>query len=527
MEVREESKLSLEILRKFASENQLVAYQTSRAQDGRNMGISSKESFLRGWKRNVPGSSGQQIGEVSPTIVKVQDNVAFMIVKEGHSISLESTTLKNEGNSVYDILTGFFQREKPAQKTKEMRVSEVAKKAGFELLSDDFEVQIIESFNNDNNKFSEMPITKITMPNEPKHLTESYVALNDELTDTVENTAADEGKQSDPPDIVAYILEPEAVAYGQDENAKPVTASSMESEADKFNSKEKLVPEDNRSYEQEETGSSYNNQHSVCLESELSNPEEYLQEDQADKIDSKSSTTYSSHGKSDLHSSSVFSAGNDGASSKSSMSVGKDDEIGYKHQPFLGSFFFVDGNYQLLRTLTADSRIPSLVILDPVQEQHFVLSQEMNISYLSILSFVDKFLNENLSPFERSVLSTQSSREMPKPPFVNLDFHEVDYIPQVVSSTFCELVMGFRPCASRSIVPFSNPQDLNSAWNIDVLVLFSNSWCGFCQRMELIVREVYRAFKNFTNSSLSQSNNVDSLQIKGTHTFAVITLHHV
>ncbi|RZS13552.1 hypothetical protein BHM03_00045156 [Ensete ventricosum] len=437
-----------------------------------------------GSSRSFSGSSSHQTGKVSqtPKVVKIKDNMAFMIVNEGEHISLKNTALESQGNPVYDILTRLLQRESPTLKNKETKISEVAKKAGFELLSDDFEVQIIESFqsHNDNNQFTEMGRSTTAMLNDPNELTESQDDVsNGGLLYTTENIITDEGKQSEHPDEVVNLLETREAAPYDNDNAF-----------------------------------SCHVKRSSCVEQELPTSKEHVQEEQADKIDSTSSIRQV---KSDFgHSSSVPSAGDDMRSIRISNRLGKADEPCYQHQPFLGSFYFIDGDYRLLRTLTAESRIPSLVILDPVMQQHFVFSEATDINYPSVVSFVDRFLNGSLTPYQHSVSSLKNSRDMPKPPLVNLDFHEIDSIPQVTSSTFCELVIGFITCEMNDKVPFSNSQELKSAWKIDVLVLFSTPWCGFCQRMELIVREVYRAFKNFINFSISQSKNDDPTQIKGT-----------
>ncbi|URD85343.1 hypothetical protein MUK42_27554 [Musa troglodytarum] len=340
--VREESKLSLEVLRKFSVQNQLC-YQTVRGRDSRVMGSS----------RSLSGSSSHQTGKVSqtPKVVKIKDNMAFMIVDEGEHISLKNTALESQGNPVYDILTRLLQRESPAVKNKETKISEVAKKAGFELLSDDFEVQIIESFqsHNDNNQLREMGRSTTTMLNDPNELTESQDDVSSGgLLYTTENIMMDERKQSEHPDDVANFLETREAAPYDNDNAFLCHV-----------------------------------ERSCWVEQELPTPKEHVQEEQADKIDSTSSIRQV---KSDFgHSSSVLSAGDDMGSIRISNRLRKADEPCYQWQPFLGSFFFIDGGYRLLRTLTAESRIPSLVILDPVMQQHFVFSEATDINYPSVM----------------------------------------------------------------------------------------------------------------------------------------------
>ncbi|KAJ6678161.1 TRANSPORTER putative (DUF179)-RELATED [Salix viminalis] len=159
-------------------------------------------------------------------------------------------------------------------------------------------------------------------------------------------------------------------------------------------------------------------------------------------------------------------------------------------QNFKGSFFFCDGNYRLLSALTGETRIPSLVLIDPLSHQHYVFPEYTNLSYSSLEDFLHGFLNGNLIPYQRSESEPESPREETHPPFVNMDFHEADSIPEVTAHTFSEQVLGFNQ---------SDNGIAANAWNGDVLVFFSNSWCGFCQRMELIVREVHRSIKGFVN----------------------------
>lgn len=173
-----------------------------------------------------------------------------------------------------------------------------------------------------------------------------------------------------------------------------------------------------------------------------------------------------------------------------------------RHHNFEGSFFFSDGNYRLLKALTGQSVTPSLVIIDPTTEQHYVCPKEMMLSSSSLAGFLHAYLNGSLFPYRRSETIVQSSREAIPPPFVNTDFHEVNSIPQVTTSSFSKLVLGFNQ---------SNSENASHAWNEDVLVLFSTSWCGFCQRMELVVREVYRAIKGYMKMLKNESTNSNTV----------------
>lgn len=185
---------------------------------------------------------------------------------------------------------------------------------------------------------------------------------------------------------------------------------------------------------------------------------------------------------------------------------------------FNGSFFYSDGNYKLLERLTGGCRIPSLVIVDPFWQQHYVYPEEKSFNFASLYGFLSDFLNGTLLPYQRTEHVLQGQREARHPPFVNLDFHEVDSIPRITAHTFSELVIGFN---------LSNKENTSNAWNKDVLVLFSNSWCAFCQRMEMIVREVYRAIKGHVDMLKRGTQNVKGISDHGNNWDCVMLYVHV
>ncbi|KAL6187321.1 hypothetical protein ACLB2K_038721 [Fragaria x ananassa] len=176
----------------------------------------------------------------------------------------------------------------------------------------------------------------------------------------------------------------------------------------------------------------------------------------------------------------------------------KSAEQELQFQGFKGSFFFSDGNYRLLQALTGRPEVPSLVIVDPNMQQHYVFSEGTNVNYSSLVDFISSFLNGSLLPYQQSETVLKSSRKATQPPFVNLDFHQVDSIPRVTTHSFSELVVGLN-------------QSDSDAWNKDVLVLFSNRWCGFCQQMELVFQEVYRAMKGYAKMLKSESKDEKSM----------------
>ncbi|XP_020886415.1 uncharacterized protein LOC9319270 isoform X3 [Arabidopsis lyrata subsp. lyrata] len=172
---------------------------------------------------------------------------------------------------------------------------------------------------------------------------------------------------------------------------------------------------------------------------------------------------------------------------------------------FTGSFFFSDANYVLLRALTGDVKIPSAVIIDPALQQHYVLQDKF--SYSSLVDFLDGYLNGSLSPYTQSESSIQTPKKATVPPFVNLDFHEVDSIPRVTVSTFSHMVHAWdQSSAEKAPCPLCQ----------DVLVLFSNNWCGFCQRMELVLHEVYRSLKEY--KAIIQGGSTNNQRFKSAET---------
>ncbi|XVE92887.1 hypothetical protein REPUB_Repub01dG0142400 [Reevesia pubescens] len=180
-------------------------------------------------------------------------------------------------------------------------------------------------------------------------------------------------------------------------------------------------------------------------------------------------------------------AGDLKAKEKSTSEIDNSGEELQFHR-FKGFFFLCDDNYRLVRSLTGGSTIPSLVLVDPRSQHHYVYPEEAIFSYFSLSNFLHEFLNGSLVPYQRFVPVLHSPREATSPPFVNQDFREMDSIPRVTMHSLSKLVFGFNQ---------SNGGNATDARNEDVLVLFSSSWCGFCQRMELVVREVYRAIRGY------------------------------
>ncbi|KAJ8759617.1 hypothetical protein K2173_009264 [Erythroxylum novogranatense] len=391
-ETRRQSKAALQEFREFVLHflisNDMAEQIIEKSE--RSYTETSKRKSMRGHPKLQISPMGRKIN--------LKDKMSIMIYNEGKQTTIESIASNLQGSSLHEILTYLLQQK------KEAKLSSVAKEVGFQLISHDLDVKVVDTIQSD---------TEV----EPKQVS---------LVQSDENAAkasVDQGPNSAPVhDKIVQLI---------DKSSSSV--DNIEKSTDVETSRSLSVPKPDK--------------------------------DLSDNWAQMSENVYA----------------------EVKMSLNKMGEEQFLLEDFQGSFFFSDGNYRLLQTLTGDTRVPSLVIIDPVMQQHYV-STEQTFNCTSIKEFLYGFLNGNLIPYGRSGSKPESLKEGTHPPFVNLDFHEADSIPQVTSRTFSQWVLGFNK---------SNNSDISLAWKEDVLVLFSNSWCGFCQRMELVVREVYRALKGY------------------------------
>lgn len=327
-----------------------------------------------------------------------KDKTSLLVMNKEKQITIEKLVSDLQGSSLHEMLAYLFQHK------KELKLSSLAKDAGFQLLSEDLEIKVAEA-----------------LSSHPEEQSDTVLDLSDS---TLEGTAD---------------------SYGEQKLQRPDASNSMSDEDYKRTYTESLQQV---------------NEKNPFLGVQLSARSTHSRTDEA--------LGYAQDRKSE---------------EETLMDRQK------RQKYFSGSFFFCDGHFRLLRALTAGSRIPSAVIIDPIVQQHYIIPEKYSLNYSSLSDFLDEFLNGSLTPYQHSEPVVQSSREVPVPPFVNLDFHEADSIPRVSAHTFTEQVLGNQ----------FNSYSSDNAWDRDVLVLLTNTWCGFCQRMELIVREVYRSIKSYTS----------------------------
>jgi thiol-disulfide isomerase/thioredoxin len=462
------------------------------------------------------------------------DKMSVMVVNDGDSISYRSSSQGSGANPLYDVLTKLLHKARPGHRSKKTRISLVSRDVGLKMLSDDSEIKVVKS-SVEESEYKRTDDASATTDNSNDDITEVSV---DETTGK-ETEYIDDGQ-------APTILDKSPATYPdehdsaresndtemEDQSKSEASGMSVDLKEDVSNNAdsssevggmlhkhivEKTVTEafqilehDERNlYASQEESVSSNDQVDVSsvLSKKISKTEDAIYENTFDLSEgSEESDTRCSHHA--TCSSSRVPVRDDTDFTDQVTSSISDDR-------FAGAFYFSDGGYRLLRTLTGGSRIPSLVIIDPVQQKHYIFPEESEYSYASLQNYLDSFMNQSLSSYYRVTSSAISSKELPRPPFVNHDFHEANSIPQLTAISFCPLVFGPRGCDSKSEASFSNTENIASGWNKDVMVLFSNSWCGFCQRAELVVRELHRSFKSFSSYSDSVSANAQDVHNEG------------
>ncbi|KAJ6822596.1 uncharacterized protein M6B38_386855 [Iris pallida] len=507
--VRGNSKFALQVLRKYARGNQL-SYKTAWGPESPQCSL--KEVRLKTRSHTLSGHHTTE-DALAQKILKFNDNNAFMIMNDGESISLDRPA-ETQGN-IYDILAHLLNRKKTGLGAKEKKISLVAKEAGFQLLSDDFDVQITDSpSHKENYPSKDIDDIVTSLEDQTSQLHEepnvNNVVDKDILVDAAVRAALDDERKPEFTDTETFLEQDQkriifTESATSDDESKVEVGSFTSHQVDENN--ENCKHEDSQPF----TCSAENS-----VEKGLITKERSTEKQRIDTTDSSSKKTINSESKQTL--AHVFPrealVEDEAGELVNVIKPSRLDEWHLQQIPFKGSFFFSDGGSQLLQSLTGGMKVPSLVILDPVLQQHFVFSEEIDISYFSLVSFIENFLNGSLTPYRRSALPIVSSRGAPRPPFVNLDFHEVDSIPRVTVNTFCQLVVGYKPCQIGYEIQFSHIRSFTPVWKKDVLVLFSTPSCGFCQRMELIVREVHRAFVNLSALLKRNSKKVDAMHIQ-------------
>ncbi|KAJ8544654.1 hypothetical protein K7X08_003317 [Anisodus acutangulus] len=457
LKIREKSTKALDSFREFALKIQM----------------SNEMSEPKAFRSQKTSLKSFQASRSTSRHPKVGYKMSIVVMNQGKQVILEDLVSGLQGSTLHEILAYALQQK------KEVKLSSLAKDAGFELLSEDFDIKTAQAlpgqteFQSD--KASEILLEGVSEgiidPDRNTMLLEDTI-LGKQYN---EQSESNEAKSSHvcPKDAETILVLTEL----QSDQLCPVEGvPEGPTDSGKY---QMLHVEDGKQIEQ---------LNPVNTDLPQQNDEKNFREDESSQISVE------------LDHDDVKKVANSPTAEETIKELDEQKE----NKNFRVSFFFLDGHYRRLRALTSSSKIPSVVIIDPTSQQHYVLSEQADFSCSLLSEFLDSFLNGGLHPYQQSEHVVPTIREAPIPAFVNLDFHEADSIPRVTGHMFNDLVLYNQ----------SDSKNSGSSRDGDILVLFSNSWCGFCQRMELVVREVYRAIKGYKKTLRNGFKN-EKLSLNG------------
>ncbi|XP_059279366.1 uncharacterized protein LOC132033403 isoform X2 [Lycium ferocissimum] len=468
LKIREKSRKALDSFREFALKIQMSNEMSEPK------AFKSQETSLKGSQASRSTSRHPKVGLLPASQkINIKDKMSIVVMNQGKQVILEDLVSGLHGSTLHEILAYALQQK------KEVKLSSLAKDAGFQLLSEDLDIKTAQALPGQtefqSNKASEILLEGVSEgiidPDRKTMLLEDTI-LEKQYN---EQSESNEAKSSHvcPKDAETVLAHTELQS---DQLCRVEDVPEGPTDLDKD---QMLHVEDGKQIE----------------ESNPLNADLPQQNDEKNFLEDESSQISVKFGHDDVKKV---------ANSPTAGETIKELDSQKEKKNFRGSFFFLDGHYRRLRALTSGSKIPSAVIIDPTSQQHYVLSEQADFSCTLLSEFLDSFLNGSLLPYQQSEHVVPSIREAPIPPFVNLDFHEADAIPRVTGHMFNELVLYNQ----------SDSKNSGSSRDRDILVLFSNSWCGFCQRMELVVREVYRAIKGY-NKTLRNGFKNEKLLLNG------------
>lgn len=452
LKIREKSRKVLDSFREFALKVQM-SNEMSEPKAFR-----SQKTSLKAFQASRSTSRHPKVGLLTASQkITIKDKMSIVVMNQGKQVILEDLVSGLQGSTLHEILTYALQQK------KEVKLSSLAKEAGFQLLSEDFDIKTSQALPGqmESNKVLEIlveGVSESTIDPDRKTMVLEDTILGKQYN---EQSESNEAKSSHvcPKDAETILVLTEL----QSDQLCPLEGIPGEPTD---SGKDRLL--------HVEDGKHIKQSNPINTELPQQNNEKNFLEDENSQISVK-------FGHDDMKKV---------ANSPTAEETIKELDEQKEKKNFRGSFFFLDGHYRRFRALTSGSKIPSVVLIDPTSQQHYVLSEQADFSCTLLSEFLDSFLNGSLNPHKQSEHVVPTIREAPIPPFVNLDFHEADSIPRVTGHMFNELVLYNQSDSKKS----------GSARDRDILVLFSNSWCGFCQRMELVVREVYRAIKGYSKT---------------------------
>ncbi|PHT89177.1 hypothetical protein T459_04290 [Capsicum annuum] len=468
LKIRKNSRKALDSFREFALKVQMSNEMSELKAFG-----SQKTSF-NAFQGSRSTSRHPKVGLLTASQkINVNDKMSIVVMNQGKQVILEDLVSGLQGSTLHEILTYALQQK------KEVKLSSLAKEAGFQLLSEDFDIKTAQALPGQtgfqSNRVSEILVEGVSEgiinPDRKTMLLEDTIVgkLYNEQAESNEAKSSHVCPKDSETILVLTELQSDQLCPLEGIPEEP-TDSGMDP---------MLHVEDGKHIVQSNP---------ISNELAQQNDEKNFLEDESSQISEK-------FGHDDMKKV---------ADNPSAEETIKELDEQKENEYFRGSFFFLDGHYRHLRYLTSGSKIPSVVLIDPTSQQHYILSEQADFSCTLLSEFLDSFLNGSLNPYKQSELVVPTIAEAPIPPFVNLDFHEADSIPRLTGHMFNELVLDNQ----------SDSKNSGSSRDKDILVLFSNSWCGFCQRMELVVREAYRAIKAY-NKTLRDGFKNEKLSLNG------------
>ncbi|XP_010315823.2 uncharacterized protein [Solanum lycopersicum] len=451
LKIREKSRKALDSFREFALKVQM-SNEMSEPKTFR-----SQMTSLKAFQASSSTSRHPKVGLLTASQkINSKDKMSIVVMNQGKQVILKDLVSGLEGSTLHKILTYALQQK------KEVKLSSLANEAGFQLLSEDFDIKTAEALPGQT-KFQSNKVSEIFVEGASEGIIDpdrKIMLLGDTILGKQynEQSESNEAKSSHVcPKYSDTIL---VLTELQSDQHCPLEG----------------IPEEPTDYRMLHVEDEKHIKQSNPINTEL-----LQQNDEKNLLEYESSQISVKFGYDDLKKL---------ANSPTVEETIKELNEQEKNKNFRGSFFYHDGHYRRLIALTSGSKIPSVVLIDPASPQHYVLSEQEDFSCTLLSEFLDSFLNGSLNPYKQSEHVVPTIREAPIPPFVNLDFHEADSIPRVTGHMFNELVLYNQ----------SDSKNSGSSRDRDILVLFSNRWCGFCQRMELVVREVYRAIKGYNRT---------------------------
>lgn len=292
--------------------------------------------------KSIPRDERFKLSSTSRNVA-LEDKMSVAIIKEGEHVTLDKVASGLQGNSLQEILAYVLDQK------NEVKLSSLAKEVGFQLLSEDLDIKVQEALPMQTKVVeSDQVLLKPT-----EDLPEADVGLHNDQIPFVDSTSEmkhEEQHKHTNSDESSQSTEKKTYDTSRQLSGKldllMASTSSLEQQ-------EQYRPTDadqSSQYTEEETTSERSKQ--LSGKSGHFHGNQVLGSAEKGKMDWKMLSQLSNSGKEELH-----------------------------LKNFKGSFFFSDGGYQLLSALTLGSRIPSVVIVDPILQKHYVFPEGTVFSY--------------------------------------------------------------------------------------------------------------------------------------------------